>query len=142
MFDEWDIRVQATAFIWGALAVIGIMVLVADDTVSNDVPVLFITALAAFLATGSVWLFADNEENTRKIAQTILANNADNNREKPKRHENNDARMDLLLRLMSEEEKESLKQRLQDELYADPDSEEMSLSALIDDEGELRRRMP
>lgn len=140
MFDDWDIRVQATAFIWGALAVIGIMVLVADDTVSNDVPVLFITALAAFLATGSVWLFGESVKDSSKIAQTILANNADNNREKPKRHESNDARMELLLRLMSDEEKASLKQRLQDELYAD--GEDMPLSALIDDEGELRRRMP
>lgn len=132
MFDDWDIRVQATTLIWIIFGAVSIVTIVADDVASNDVPVIFLAAFAAVLSTAAVWSFASEQMNAMHARNHATQSND----EKQKRGEGDDPRIALLLSLMDEHEKADLKQRLMDELRND--NVELPLSALMDSDGELR----
>lgn len=147
-FEDWDIRVQATMFIWMAVAAIGVVTIVADDTTNNDIPVIFLVVLAAFLSTSAIWFFAGehmgemHERNLRARESRSDRRQSRSRRpshpEKQKREQTDDSRMALLLSLMDEHEKADIKQRLLNELQQP--EEDVPLSALLDNDGELRKR--
>lgn len=156
-FEDWDIRVQATMFIWVAVAVIGIVTIVADDTSNNDVPILFLVALTAFLSTAAVWHFGgeymlekhrrNHESRESRSDKRHSRSRRPSSSEKQKRGSNNtsDSRMALLLSLMDDHEKADIKQRLLNDMrhnqpYDDHEDDDIPLSELLGDDGELRKR--
>lgn len=78
-------------------------------------------AMMAFLATGALWLIWG--------LSMIDDKSSSETQEKAKRQPGEDARLALLLQLMDEDERQTLKQRLADELSAD--GEAISLAELL-----------
>jgi len=129
MFEKMDIRVQATAFIWlgFVLAIFAAAFSgVTDDTATT---IVIAAAIAALVSTGATWRFGSPE---------ILEGQAREAAEsgKRKRGADSDPRTALLLQLMDADERQELKHRLMDDLTAD--GEDVSLAALLDDEGRSR----
>ncbi len=105
----------ATILIWVGMGMV--------DALANSQVVTSIAVLAAFGSTLSLWLVwgLNTIEQQKLIAQE---------QGKAKRGEGDDARLALLLALLTDEERRALKQRLLDDLAAD--GEAVPLAALLD----------
>ncbi len=105
----------ATILIWDGMGMV--------DALANSQVVTSIAVLAAFGSTLSLWLVwgLNTIEQQKLIAQE---------QGKAKRGEGDDARLALLLALLTDEERRALKQRLLDDLAAD--GEAVPLAALLD----------
>ena len=116
--NSLGVNLVATFFIWMAVAIV-------DGITGEGIPsrdaIMIITILAAFGLTAALWLIWALTDYSQRTSPAS---------EKSKRHAgNDDARLALLLELMSEDERQALKQRLADELGGD--GEAVSLAQLL-----------
>lgn len=109
-----DKRVLATGFIWLMLFLIMEKITAFGSPPYDATVAVILLMLVALASTASVWIFGSDDE-------TPAA-------EKSKR--DSDARMQLLLQLMSEKEKAQLKTRLLNDLESNSDGE-ISLEMLL-----------
>jgi hypothetical protein len=113
------VDIIATLFMWLAVAL-------ADAATGQGIPgrdaIMFITIVTAFGLSVTLWLIWALTDYSEKASLPDA--------EKSKRHaENEDTRLALLLELMTEDERQALKQRLTDELGSD--GEAISLAQLL-----------
>ena len=116
--NSLGVNLVATFFIWMAVAIV-------DGITGEGIPsrdaIMIITTLAAFGLSAALWLIWALTDYSQRTSPAS---------EKSKRHAgNDDARLALLLELMSEDERQALKQRLADELGGD--GEAVSLAQLL-----------
>ena len=116
--NSLGVNLVATFFIWIAVAIV-------DGITGEGIPsrdaIMIITTLAAFGLSAALWLIWALTDYSQRTSPAS---------EKSKRHAgNDDARLALLLELMSEDERQALKQRLADELGGD--GEAVSLAQLL-----------
>jgi hypothetical protein len=107
----------ATAVMWGGA-------FVSTALLGDSSPVSILAGLTALGGSAALWIVWALNILDPGQAERFQALN-----EKAKRGPNDDARLSLLLHLMSDDERQSLKQRLADELGSDGES--VSLAALL-----------
>ncbi len=118
----------------GGLLVVTILIWVGMgmvEALTNSQLITSIAVLAAFGSTLSLWLVwgLNTIEQQKLVAQE---------QSKAKRSGGDDARLALLLALLTDEERRALKQRLLDDLAAD--GEAVSLADLLDESQSARAR--
>jgi len=123
--DNWDKRVQATAFIWLALAAALGFSGLGDASNFSDEIIAIVVSAAALLSTATIWYFG------RESAPAAQS-------EKNKRNTSDDARTRLLLEMLDDKERQTLKHRLMDELNTDGES--LSLVELLTSQDSKNRQ--
>lgn len=98
-------RVAATLIIWSVVVISIVMITIGDAYNFVGAFMFFMVAIAALIGTEKIW--------------ESRSNSGDEQSEKRKRNEPDDQRVDLLLRLMDDYDKQALKERLLDELSSD-----------------------
>ncbi len=114
-----DRRVLATLIIWSVVGVIMSVMLWSGSVEILEFLLAVVFAFAALVSSGIVWRFGGSE--------------ADQAAEKSKRGglAGGDSRTELLLRLLDDDDRAALKQRLTEDLRGD--GEALSLDALLND---------
>lgn len=128
--DNWDKRVQATLFIWLAFGIAIGLTGINNPVNGNTIGLVLIASIAAFLATTLVWVLG-----SERFSRPELSEKA----KRDTRNNTEDARLALLVQLMDEDERQSFKRRLVDDLRAD--GEALPLADLLaSQESEQRRK--
>lgn len=119
-----DYRTNATIAIWIIFGIIVGLSTIGQAANLWTAIIVTIAAIAAIASSAFLWVFGDESRSRRE----------DMAEEKAKRGGQDDARMELLLRLLDRDEREALKQRLIDDLEAD--GEALSLAELLAEQEE------
>ncbi len=108
-------RIAATLIIWSVVLISIIMITIGEAYNLSGTVMFLMVAIAAAVSTEKIWESKSSDKPEHA--------------EKSKRHSNDDQRVDLLLRLMDDYEKQALKERLLDDLNTD--GEMVSLDELL-----------
>jgi hypothetical protein len=134
--DNWDKRVQATVVIWIGVAIALGFSGAGDVSNFSDEIITFVLAGAAFLSTTAVWYLG--RETAQSSQNNKLASSSQGEKAKNETTTYEDARVRLLLELMDDEQRTTLRQQLLDDLQADGES--VSLSDLLNEQPKRSRR--